>query len=433
MTQFLLVWLGQLVSTIGSGLTGFALGIWVYRSTGSVMQFSLIYFFTELPGIVITPLAGVIADRYDRRQIMIMSNLGGCLSTLAIVGLLVSGWLNLWHIYGILIFSSISKGFQKTAYYAATSLLIPKQQFGRASGMIQVSQASGQLFSPILAGLLVTIIQIQGVLLIDVISFILAFFTLLISRFPKANALTREKTFSALLKEIKYGWTYIAKRPGLLMMIIFFAVINFNIGLAQVLVTPMVLNFANAQVLGTILSIGGAGWLLGSLIMSLWGGCDRKMNLILGFELILGLGILGMGLSHNPIGIAIANFISFFSLPLILASSQAIWQSKIPANAQGRVLAIRSMAAWAPFPLAYLTAGPLVDKVFEPLLKPNGLLHDSVGKLIGVGPGRGIGLLLIVAGVIIVLATVIAFYCPHLRWVEDELPDAISSEPSIST
>lgn len=425
MTPFLLVWVGQLISTIGSGLTGFALGIWVYQSTGSVMQFSLIYFFTELPGIVIAPLAGAIADRHDRRQIMILSNLGGGLCTLSLVGLLASGGLTLWPIYLIMILSSTCKGFQKPAYYAATSSLLPVHHLSRGSGMIQLAQASGQLFSPILAGVLVSIIQVSGVLFIDVTSFVIALLTLLISRFPTLGPSACEKKKNALFHEIQQGWAYILERPGLSGMMLFFGVINFNIGLAQILITPMVLNIADAKVLGMILSIGGSGWLAGSLLMSLWGGCQHQMNLILKFEFILGLGILGMGLSPDPVWIAIANFISFFSLPLILASSQAIWQRKIPGNIQGRVLAIRSMAAWAPFPLAYLVAGALADQVFEPLLKANGVLHDSVGRVIGVGPGRGIGLLLMVAGVVIMVTTATAFHYPPLRWVEDELPDAL--------
>ena len=423
MATFVLIWFGQLISTIGSGLTGFALGIWVYQSAGSVMQFSLIYFFAELPGILIAPLAGAIADRYDRRKIMLLSNVSGGICTVLIAGLLVAGWLSLWKIYCILIVSSIARGFQKPAYYAIPSSLLNKQKFGHAGGMVQLAQASGQLFSPILAGLLVPIIQIPGILLIDIISFIVAFVTLLLSQVPHTKTVFNGMTRTPLLQEIQYGWMYIAKRSGLLVMMAFFAVINFNIGLTQVLITPMVLNFANTQILGVILSIGGSGWLLGSLIMSVWGGTKSRMLLILSSEMILGLGILIMGLRPDPVLIAVANFVSFFSLSLILASTQAIWQSKIPLDVQARVLAIRSMAAWIPFPLAYLAAGVLAEKVYEPLLSPNGLLSSSVGLVIGVGPGRGIGLLFVTAGLLIMGVTAFAFQYVPLRYVEKNLPD----------
>lgn len=387
------------------------------------MEFSLTYFFAELPGILIAPLAGAIADRYDRRKIMILSNLGGGICTVLLAGLLVAGWLKLWHVYCILVISSLSRGFQKPAYYALPSLMLDTSEFGRASGMVQLAQASGQLFSPFVAGLLIPVIQIQGVLVIDMVTFTLALMTLLLSRFPQQEPIVSEKHHSSLWQEIQMGWAYIAERPGLLMMMAFFAVINFNIGLAQVLVTPMVLSFASPKVLGMILSIGGSGWLLGSLIMSVWGGGKRRMELVFGFEIVLGLGILSMGLRPDPVLIAIANFISFFCLPIILASSQAIWQSKVPAAAQGRVLAIRSMTAWAPFPLAYLFAGLLAEKVFEPLLSAEGGLSSSIGLLIGVGSGRGMGLLFITAGILIIGATLTAYQYEPLRRVEEHLPD----------
>jgi hypothetical protein len=210
----------------------------------------------------------------------------------------------------ILIVSSIARGFQKPAYYAIPSSLLNKQNLVMREAWFNCPGIRATILTyP--GRVLVPIIQIPGILLIDIISFIVAFVTLLLSQVPHTKTVFNGMTRTPLLQEIQYGWMYIAKRSGLLVMMAFFAVINFNIGLTQVLITPMVLNFANTQILGVILSIGGSGWLLGSLIMSVWGGTKSRMLLILSSEMILGLGILIMGLRPDPVLIAVANFVSF--------------------------------------------------------------------------------------------------------------------------
>lgn len=426
MPRFILIWLGQVISLIGSGLTGFALGVWVYQTTGSVTQFSLIYLFTELPAILVAPLAGAIADRWDRRWVMILSDLGSGLATATIVLLLWLGQLEIWHIYLAMAFSSTCQGFQLPAYYAIPTLLVDKEDFGRANGMIQLGKAAGHLFSPILAGILVEIIQVKGVILIDFATFGFAVLTLLVVQLPsyqKSSESRQDK--NSLWGEISYGWNYILARPGLLMMLMFFVVTNFTIGLAQVLITPMVLSFTNAQTLGRILSLAATGWLFGGILMSTWGGPKRRVYGVFAFELILGISIFFAGVRPSPILITAAAFMFFFSVPIITGSSNAIWQVKVAPEVQGRVFAMRGAIAWSSFPLAYIIAGPLADYIFQPLLLPGGLLVDSIGKLIGVGAGRGIGLLFILIGIFIVVATIIAYQYPRIRLVEDELPDII--------
>lgn len=428
MQIFLLIWFGQVISLIGSGLTGFALGVWVYQSTGSATQFSLIYLFTGLPAILVAPIAGAIADRWDRRWVMLLSDIGSGLSTVIIALLLWFGWLEIWHIYLAMAVSSTCKGFQEPTYYTTLTLLLPKKHFGRGNGMIQLGQAAGQLFSPVLAGLLVGVIQIQGVILIDFATFLFAVLTLLIVRFPKPERKIEQKTSKgSVWQEVTYGWNYIVTKPGLLMMLMFFVITNFAIGMVQVLITPMVLAFANAEVLGKILSIGGSGWLFGSILMSTWGGPKRRVMGVFGFELLLGISILLMGLQPDAVIITMAAFTGFFSVPIITGSSNAIWQIKVAPDVQGRVFAMRGAIAWSSFPLAYLVAGPLADNIFGPLLIEGGSLSNTIGSLIGIGSGRGIGLLFILVGAFIMVATVTAYQVPRLRMVEDELPDVITN------
>ena len=260
------------MSLVGSSLTGFALGVWVYQRSGSVTQFALISLFTALPGIVFSPVAGALVDRWDRRRAMMLSDAGAGACTLAVAVLLLAGRLEVWHIYIAMALSSTFSAFQWPAYSAATTLLVPKEQFGRASGMVQLGEAVAQIASPVLAGVLMGFIGIHGVILIDVATFLFALVTLLAVRVPRPETTAEGKAAKgSLLHEAAFGWTYIRARPGLLGLLLFFAATNFATGIVGVLFTPLVLSFTTVDVLGLLMSIGGLGILAGSLTMSALG------------------------------------------------------------------------------------------------------------------------------------------------------------------
>jgi DHA3 family macrolide efflux protein-like MFS transporter len=426
MRVFLIVWFGQLISLIGSGLTNFALGVWVYQRTGSVTQFSLILLSAMLPGILISPIAGVFVDRWNRRWCMILSDSGAGITTVAIALLLATGNLEIWHIYLSVGFSSICKAFQLPAYTASTSLLVPKEFLPRASGMVESAQACAQLISPLLAGILLGIIQLEGIILIDFTTFLFALTTLLLVRFPHVKTATVSPDESpSLWREAIEGWTYIAIRPGLLILLILFALDNFVVGLVEVLLTPLVLSFASVTVLGTIQSIGGAGMLLGSLAMSIWGGPKPLIRGIFAFDILAHLCIFAFGLRTDAALFAVANFILFFSLPLVNGWCNAILLRKVHPDIQGRVFATIQMICWSCIPVAYVMAGPLAERIFEPLMATDGLLARSIGQIIGVGPGRGIGLLFITMEIPVLFITIVAYRHPRLWFLEYELPDAI--------
>ncbi|HLE72831.1 MAG TPA: MFS transporter [Anaerolineales bacterium] len=427
--SFLLIWFGQVISLTGSGLTGFALGVWVFQRTGSATAFALISLFTTLPGIVFSPIAGALVDRWDRRGAMILSDAGASLCTFGMALLLLDNRLEVWHIYLAMGISSTFSAFQWPAYSAATTLLVPKQQYGRASGMVQMGEAIAQIASPVMAGALVGLIQVKGVILTDFATFLFAVLTLLAVRIPRPNTTVEGMAGQgSLLREAAYGWTYITARPGLLGLLLFFAATNFTSGIVGVLFTPLVLSFSTPAVLGTLLSTGGLGFLAGSLLMSAWGGPKTRVYGILGFSLLQGVMLFTAGLRPNVFILGAAAFFYFFSLPVINGSSQAIWQTKTAPDLQGRVFAVRRMIAWSSLPLAYLIAGPLADRVFEPLMATAGPLAPVFGPVIGAGTGRGIGLLYMVLGLLSLLAFMVGLLYPRLRRVESELPDAVGEE-----
>lgn len=231
---FIFVWFGQLISLIGSGLTSFALGIWVYQRTQSVTEFALISLFTFLPSIVLLPLAGVLVDRWDRRSCMLLSNAGAGCSTIVVALLLFTNRLEVWQIYCAVAVNSTFNAFWWPAYTATTTLLVPKQYLGRANGMLQLGHAASQLVAPVLAGVLVGTIQVQGVILLDFASFLFAFTTLLLVRIPKLNTTTEGKVGDgSVLGEAFSAWTYITARSGLLGLLIFYSVTNFSLGIVE--------------------------------------------------------------------------------------------------------------------------------------------------------------------------------------------------------
>ncbi|PPT08495.1 Major facilitator superfamily MFS_1 [Geitlerinema sp. FC II] len=426
MRTFFLIWFGQLISLIGSQITSFALGIWVYQNTGSVTQFALISFFAILPGLIISPLAGAFVDRLDRRWVMIVSDSVAGFSTFSIALLVITGQLQVWHIYLATTINSISSTFQWPAYMSTTTLLVSKKDLGRANGMTQFSEASARLFSPISGGILLILIQLKGVLFLDLLTFLFALVILLIVDFPKPKLTMLGKlSKGSLLEESIYGWSYILARPGLMGLLIFFTISNFAVYISEVLFSPLVLSFASANMLGLVLSVGGSGMLIGSIFVSFWRGPKRHIYNILCFQFLLGLSIFFVGMRSSTVSIMVGGFIAFFTIPFFQSSSNAIWQAKVEPDIQGRVFAIRRMFTWSSRPLAYLLAGPLADRVFEPLMTANGLLAGTIGQFIGTGPGRGIGLMFILMGTFTMLTTIFAYQYTPLRLVEDRLPDAI--------
>ncbi len=181
---FLVVWFGQLISLIGTRLTAFALGIWVYQQTGSVTRFALITVFTALPGILMLPITGVLVDRWDRRKVMMLSDAGAGLCTTTVMVLLWSGQLQIWHVYVTMALSSAFDSFQWPSYAAATTLLVPKEHYGRAAGMLPLARSIAQTLAPFAGGVLLLTIGLPLILLIDVCTFLFAIGSLALIRIP---------------------------------------------------------------------------------------------------------------------------------------------------------------------------------------------------------------------------------------------------------
>jgi len=435
MRTFLVIWFGQLISIMGSGLTGFGLTVWIFDQTGDATPLALNALFFSLPRVLLSPIAGSIADRHNRRRIMILTDTGAALVTVLVAALLFSGRLEIWHIYFSTMLSSVLNSFQQPAYQASVTMLVPKKDLVRAGGIQQMGGATLSILTPAIAGALYGLIGLRGVILIDFATFFFAIGALAIVHIPQPERVETagDGRKSSILKDAGFGWRYLRTRPGLFGLLWYYAAVNFFLNVSGVLTAPLVLSFGTPAEMGIVQMTGGAAMLIGGVIMSTWGGPkEKRIPLII---LAIGLnasGYLLYGLRPSTPLIASAAFIVSFFIPISAALSQALWQTKVAPEVQGRVFAIRMMIAYSVIPLANLSAGPLVDRVFEPLMAVDGVLGSSLlGDWIGSGDGRGVGLIFIMSAIFLLVLSLMAFLNPRIRNLESEIPDAVPDDPEV--
>lgn len=420
--NFIIFWLGQSCSEIGNRLTGFGLGIWVYQNTHEVAGLSLVIFFTALPGVLITPFVGALVDRWNRKWTIIFSDLAAATVTLILALLLFTDHLQIWHTYITAFCTSVCGSFQMIAKGAALPMMVKKQQMARANGLIHFSTAVGQLAAPILAGMLIASIQIQGLLMLDLSTYVVGLFTLLIIEIPQPEPTTRSTPGAfSIIQDILDGWQNISSRISLIILLVFMTLYFFFDGMTNVLVNPLILSFSSAQTFGIVMSIAGCGMICGSLFMSIWGGGKKAISTLFIFAAFNGIGLIIAGLQPSVPIIALGMFISFFTLPLILGYNNTIWQNSVNPNVQGRVLSFLYTLVGLGVAVGNLSASPLTDKFLEPMLDVDGILANSIGKLIATGPGRGIGFLMIIEGLLMLVVSICLYNYFYFRHNDEEI------------
>ena len=424
MRKFVVIWVGQLISTVGSGLTGFALSIWIFRETGQAAPFVYTALASSIPVALFSLFAGALADRLNRRLLMILADTGAALSTFIIFLLYTSGNLEVWHIYISSFFASLCSTFQIPAFNASITMLVPKEQLTRANGMVQTGFSVEGLLSPVLAGLLVGIIGVEGMILIDFATFFAAIGTLLAVQIPQPE-MTEDKRTQTILNNIQSGWEFLSQRQGLIALAGYIGLVNLFATSVMALTTPLILSFSNERILGIAQMISSLGLLLGGIWISTSGGTKRKMTGIYLAVLISGLGLMFGGLRSIFWWIAIGMFIFLFPIPTTNSQLRSIIQVKVPPDLQGRVFSVVFLIARLGPPLGFLISAPLADRIFEPGMLADGIFASFFGPVFGTGPGRGIGLMLSLAGLGIWLTTAVMYVYPRLRLVEDELPDDV--------
>ena len=437
MRAFWIIWAGQVISLLGTSMTNFGLTIWAYEQTGEATSLALIGFFFVTPMVILSPTAGAIVDRSNRKLMMMVSDLAAGLTTILQLTLLATGNLEIWHLYVTAAVAGTFQTFQWPAFSAAMTLMLPKEQYGRANGLLELANAASGIFAPLLAGALLAVIGLAGIMIIDVVTFSFAIGALLFVFIPQPErSEAGRKAEANLWQESLYGFRHIIQRPSLLGLQLVFMGGNLFATLGFTLMAPMILARTgnNELIFGSVNSAGAVGGVVGGLAMSAWGGPKRRVLGVFGGWLLFGLlgeTLLGLGQSL-PIWL-VAAFAGAFFGPIINASNQAIWQAKVEPDVQGRVFGVRRMIAWAISPLARLMAGPLADQVFEPAMQEGGSMADTFGWLVGTGDGAGMSLILVLCGLAVALVAIVGYAVRVVRDAEDILPDfdAIPEEAAV--
>ncbi|MFD1540515.1 non-ribosomal peptide synthetase/MFS transporter [Nonomuraea guangzhouensis] len=406
MKRFTAVASGQLVSLLGSALTGFAIPIWIYLTTGSLAQFALLSVVGLVPGMVVAPLAGAIVDRGNRRAVMLGGDAAAVGTQLVFGTLLWTGNLQTWQIYPLLALLSVALTFQRLAYTSAVPQLVPKRYLGHANGIVQMAGGMTQLLVPLAAVGLMAVIGLEGILALDVASYVFAIVVTSLVRFPAAMAWRRKEP---VLAEMAAGFRYSWGNLGFRQMLLYFAVLNVFLSPLFLLISPLVLSFATLDDVGRISFVSGLGVFLGGLAMTAWGGPGRgRMRAVLWCTLALAGFCLVTGLRADLVTIGIGAFGMSLWVTLLNGIYATIVQVKVPQRFHGRVFALNTLIAWSTLPLGFGLVAPYGAALFDPLLAPDGPLAPTVGALIGTGAGRGVGLMYVLFAVAMAVLAAVA-------------------------
>lgn len=411
---FMIIWAAQLVARVGNGLTAFGLAVHVYQQTRSSTAVAVVMLAAFLPGVLLTPLGGVLADRFDRRLLMI---LGDTFSAIGLVALLVSfrhGLASVAVVCVCVALSSIFTSVMDPAYRATVTDLLTPDQYTRAGGLVQLASAAQYLVSPALAGLLMAHSGIQLVLVLDIGTLIVTTTCMVLVR--RTIGAMKQSARHGLREELTAGVTFLVRHREITVLMVLATLVTFCLGFLQTLLTPMLLELSDEQTLGFVRSGAAVGLLVSSLVISLRPMRHRQSTYLSVALAVAGITVAAMGITVDVVWIGIFTFLFFLTLPVLNTSVEVLARASIPNAVQGRVWGLMGLISQLGYIAAYAVSGVLADRVFTPLLTPDGALADTLGRLIGVGASRGIGLMLVlVAAGLLVVAVAI----PRLRSIAE--------------
>lgn len=399
--KFILLWSGEFISAIGSGLTSFGLGVYVFQQTGKASALALVTLLAFMPALLFSIPAGVLADRYDRRILMI---LGDGLSAVGLVFILIcmlQGEAKLWQICVGVTISSVFSALLEPAYKATVTDLLTPEQYAKASGLIGVAGSAKYLISPILAGMLLTVSDIKLLLIIDIGTlFVTTMATLVVRREIVSRPAQRTTSFFSELKE---GWSAVSQNRGMLVLVMMGAVITLFLGFMQTLFAPILLAFSDSAVLGITETVCASGMLVSSVLIGMFSikkGYAKTLSASLFFA---GIFMAVFGLYENVLIIGISGFLFFAMLPYANASLDYMLRTNLKNELQGRAWGVIGVISQIGYVAAYALSG---------------VLADAAGTALGTGVGRGSGFLIIIAGILLSLTAVTLYQIKSVRMLE---------------
>ena len=421
MKNFYKLWLGELISNIGSGMTAFALSVYIYEKTGSVSYVSLITLLSFMPSIILSPIGGLLADRYDRRLLMIIGDLFSGLGLVYILWSIQTGEKSIVPIFIGITFSSIFTSLLEPSYRATLTDILEEENYAKASGLIQVAGSAKYLISPVIAGIVLSVADIRVILLLDILTFITTCLMIFLVRKSINSEMKNYKKDS--FKELLGGLFIIKENRGVYFLVIIMFFVCFFMGFIQILIRPMILALSNVKTAGMMESLCAVGLLIGSLWIGI-AGIKKNYSKILAVACFFcGIFMSMTGVNENLAIIGISTFLFFSTLPFMNSCADVLVRVSIPNELQGRVWGLISLITQMGTVAAYIISGVMADYVFEPMFNKNGILVENIGIIIGTGKGRGIGFMLILSGIGMLIMAIVIWKNREIREVSEKCVD----------
>lgn len=415
MPTFYTLVITQILSLIGSHMTGVAIGIKIFADTGDTAPLLIAFFFAEIPQTLGSSLTGIIADRLDRRIVMVIGDAGQALGTVLLLVSFLSGQFQLWHLYVVMLVQGVFLTIQTPASQAAIAMLVPEGQRDRANGIREIGFPLAGTIAPVLAGLLFTVIDVTGIMIVDLITFLVAIiviFTLHIPHPPQSEE--DRETAGVWWREALAGWRFLWQRRALFGLAAHISFIWFLINGPLSLATPYIITITGSEaLLGILLGALNLGAFAGAGLLALMGNVRHRVRVILLAFLLHGSMLIVWGLVRHPLLIGLTAILMMAPLPVIGALFATILQNKTPPDMQGRVFGANNQMGVLLTPLSFLITAALVDNVLEPAARQ---------------PGDGMSLLLMAVGGLILVTTLLVATRSAIRGLETQLPDYDSSQ-----
>jgi MFS transporter, DHA3 family, macrolide efflux protein len=416
---FWTVWFGLMISFTGSALTRFGVSVWVFQETRDAQAFATLLFFSVFPLALGSLLAGPLIDRWDRRRVLIVSNVIASLPTVAVMLLLWFGDVQLWHLYVALFVNGLANAFILPSFDSSIRLLVAPHRLGQASGYAQMIQTLGIVVAPPIAGFLMVTLGLGAVFAIDVVTVVVAVIALLLVEIPRPPP-SPDRGRTSLWEEFLLGVRYVGSRPPYTFLLVLLAAVVFASSFTYALSGPLVLSFGDEGTLGLIYAAYGIGSVAGALAMGATGGTRRRMHALLASMFVMSVGTALASLRPDALWIGAGVFVSGMAQAVLLASDRTIYQEHVPLGMLGRVFSLRFVCTTAAQSVGLLAAGYLAAQVFEPAMMPGGVLAGPLAAF-GTGPGRGSAIMLFGTAILLLTIASIAASVPRIRGLEARL------------
>lgn len=419
----------QAISMVGTRMTTIALGIWLYQKTGQTMDLLLIPLFNELPSLLFGHVTGVFVDRHDRKSIMLLADLGQALGTLMLFISIGSGRFEVIHLYLVVFLQGLFASMQEPAADATISIMTTPHNRTRVNGIKELSFPAAGIIAPVLAGVLYVAIGIDGVIVVDLVTFLLASLIMMSLKLP-APQKSGERSENRPVKDAEAGGSFLSERrvgieflmnsKGLFLLVLYMAIVNFALNGPLELVIPYILELTGSEfVLSSMLSLMSVATALTAVTMSTVSIRKNKIKIMFVSMMVTGFGLILFGVLRSKVMLGISLFMLMMPLPALNVVFKTILQEKTPQDLQGRVFSTSYQMAYGVAPLSFLLIGSLVDNVIEPFARSSSNIYFT--SVFGSYAGSGMGSVFTLTGILIIATSIIFMSLKSFRHMEGQL------------